>query len=179
MNSVASFDQTKKIVHLKLIGISWLAVVGFDFFLHAGLLAHLYQGDNPGILPPLDAFYRIPIGYFAFLFNIALVYFIIIKIDVNDRKEIIKLIMTIGIVLSLSSTLAQFSILQVNPLLLFGWGLGQMLQFTLMGVIIGFGYTGYSQKKLFICVFIFVFLVIVFTIIMQNIGLSPPWKYHK
>ena len=174
MTSEVFHYRNKKIFHINLIGICWLAVIGFDLFLHSGLLAQLYQDNNPAILPPLDAFYRIPIAYIAFLFNISLVYFLIIKMDINDRKEIIKLVMIIGLFLSVSSTLAQFSILQMNPLLLLGWGLGQFLQFTLIGLLIGFGFTGYSLKKLFIRVSSFVVLLIVLTLIMQNTGISPP-----
>ena len=117
MTSEVFHYRNKKIFHINLIGICWLAVIGFDLFLHAGLLAQLYQDNNPAILPPLDAFYRIPIAYIAFLFNISLVYFLIIKMDINDRKEIIKLVMIIGLFLSVSSTLAQFApdLLQFTP----------------------------------------------------------------
>ena len=48
--------------------LTWLAMLGFDFFLHGGLLASLYLTEDSFTLPPLEAFRRIPIGYFGFLF---------------------------------------------------------------------------------------------------------------
>ena len=47
--------------------ISWLSMLAFDLFLHAGLLAGLYMEPSPFLLPPMEAFRRIPLGYLSFL----------------------------------------------------------------------------------------------------------------
>jgi hypothetical protein len=47
--------------------LSWLAMLGVDFFFHGGLLATLYQQPSPFLLPPSDAFRRIPLGHLAAL----------------------------------------------------------------------------------------------------------------
>ena len=49
------------------VGLTWLAMLGVDLFLHAGLLAPLYDWDSPFLLAPEEAFVRIPAGYLAFL----------------------------------------------------------------------------------------------------------------
>jgi hypothetical protein len=49
------------------VALTWLAMLGVDLFLHAGLLAPLYDWGNPFLLRPEEAFVRIPIGYLAFL----------------------------------------------------------------------------------------------------------------
>lgn len=49
------------------VALSWLAMLGVDLFLHAGLLAPLYDWDSPFLLRPDEAFVRIPIGYLSFL----------------------------------------------------------------------------------------------------------------
>ena len=54
---------------ISLTLIAWLAMLGFDFFLHAGLLAGLYVEPSPFLLPPLSAFALIPVGYAAFLLS--------------------------------------------------------------------------------------------------------------
>jgi hypothetical protein len=55
------------------VALSWLAMVGVDVVLHAGLLALLYDWDSPFLLRPEEAFVRIPVGYLGFLvFAIAL-----------------------------------------------------------------------------------------------------------
>ena len=52
---------------LMLIAAAWILSLGFDLFLHAGLLAHLYVEPSPFLLPPEEAFRRIPFGYLTFL----------------------------------------------------------------------------------------------------------------
>ena len=47
--------------------LAWLAMLGVDLFLHAGLLAPFYDWDSPFLLEPETAFVRIPVGYLAFL----------------------------------------------------------------------------------------------------------------
>jgi hypothetical protein len=51
----------------RTIMLSWLAMIGVDVFLHAGLLAPLYDWDSPFLLRPDEAFVRIPIGHLSFL----------------------------------------------------------------------------------------------------------------
>ena len=46
--------------------LSWLAMIGWDFLLHGGLLASFYVADDAFLLTPLAAFQRIPLGYAAF-----------------------------------------------------------------------------------------------------------------
>ena len=54
--------------HLVKIGLlAWLAVIGFDLFLHAGVLAGIYSEPSPFLLPPEEAFRLIPLGYLSFL----------------------------------------------------------------------------------------------------------------
>ena len=167
-------NDTNLYVHLRIILLSWLAFVGFDLFLHAGLLAFLYHEDSPAILSPLDAFYRIPIGYFAFFLYVAFLYWLIISMNFSLRNDIIKFSTIVGVFFSVSSTLAQFSILRVNEYLLLGWGIGLIIEFFICGIIIAYGLTGYSQKKLFYIVLLFDLLLFSITIIMQNVGLAPP-----
>ena len=160
--------------NFKIILLSWLGFIGFDLFLHAGLLAMLYHEDNPAILPPLDAFYRIPFGYFAFFLYCVFLYWLIIKAKLSDRIAIIRFSVIVGVFLGISSTLAQFSILQVNELLLIGWGIGLIIEIIIAGIIIAYALTGYSRKRLFYIVLLFDVTLFIITVVMQNIGLAPP-----
>ena len=56
---------TRRLVHITLL--SWLAMLGIDFFVHGGLLATLYLQPSPFLLPPEQAFRRIPLAYVSFL----------------------------------------------------------------------------------------------------------------
>ena len=160
--------------NFKIILLSWLGFIGFDLFLHAGLLAKLYHEDNPAILPPLDAFYLIPVGYFAFFLYCVFLYWLILTTKISDRIAIIKFSVMVGVFLGIASTLAQVSILQVNELLLIGWGIGFIIEIFIAGTIIAYALTGYSHKKLFYLVILFDFALFIITVVMQNIGLAPP-----
>ena len=50
-----------------VVGAAWGLSLGFDFFLHAGLLLKFYVEASPFILPPEVALRRIPLGYLSFL----------------------------------------------------------------------------------------------------------------
>ena len=45
---------------VSLVLAAWALSLGFDFFLHGGLLARLYARDSAFLLPPESAFARIP-----------------------------------------------------------------------------------------------------------------------
>ncbi len=40
--------------------LAWFAMLGVDFLLHGGVLAAFYIRDSPFLLPPVEAFRRIP-----------------------------------------------------------------------------------------------------------------------
>jgi hypothetical protein len=157
-----------------IILIGWLGFIGFDLFLHAGLLARLYHEENLAILDPLQAFYRIPIGYFAFFIYVVFLYWLLKINNFKYRNEILKFVFQVGLFISVSSTLAQYSILKINDLLLFGWGLGLIIEFLISGLIVGYLMTNYSSKRMLINVIVFDVLLFFITVIMQNTGLAPP-----
>jgi hypothetical protein len=55
----------RSLILLTLLG--WLSMIGFDFFLHAGLLARLYLTPSPFLRPATTAFRLIPVGYLSLL----------------------------------------------------------------------------------------------------------------
>ena len=52
---------------LRVVAVVWLAMLGADFLLNAGLFAGLYRDAGGFVLPAAEAFRRIPLGYLAFL----------------------------------------------------------------------------------------------------------------
>ena len=75
-----------------------------------------------------------------------------------------------GALLGVSSTLGFYSILTVNLDMLIGWGLGQTIEFGIVGAIIGGVNSGISLNRLLIGVAIFVVIAVILTIILQNVG---------
>lgn len=60
-------EPSRPVGPAEAIAAAWLLSVGFDLFLHAGILAHLYARPSAFLLPAEDAFRRIPLGYATFL----------------------------------------------------------------------------------------------------------------
>ena len=74
--------------YLVKIGLlAWLAVIGFDLFLHAGILAGLYSEPSPFLLSPEDAFRLIPLGYVSFLVLIILLFWLMLKFSIIGWKS--------------------------------------------------------------------------------------------
>jgi hypothetical protein len=73
--------------YIKLTLLAWLTMIGFDFFLHAGVLASLYTMPSTFLLPPERAFALIPIGYFSFLGLALLLIWLMTKLSIQDWKK--------------------------------------------------------------------------------------------
>jgi hypothetical protein len=76
--------STKRIIVLG--SLAWLAMLGVDFFLHAGLLAQVYAQPGPFLLPPQDAFRLIPLGYAAFLLLDILLIWLLVRLQVSTFR---------------------------------------------------------------------------------------------
>jgi hypothetical protein len=63
--------------------LSWLSVIGFDFLLHASILAPLYAEPHSFLLPPERAFALIPVGYLSFLIFVILVLWLSVKLEIE------------------------------------------------------------------------------------------------
>lgn len=159
---------------ISLILISWFAFLGLDFLFHAGLLATLYIQPNPAILDANQAFLRIPIGYLSFLLSVIVFYWLFLFTGINEWKNGLLFGLKFGVLISLASTLAQYSILIIDLVMLIGWGVTQIMEFTLIGGIIGAAHSGISLKKIFAWVLISVIFALILVIILQSVGLAPP-----
>jgi len=156
-----------------LVLLSWLSMLGLDFFLHAGLLASLYLRPSPFLLPPLTAFQLIPIGYFSILLVTILLFWLMSRLNIiGSRKGFV-----FGLKLSAlawgSFALGLFSISTADSGLLAGWFLGQSAELALGGAVIGRGLAGESLKRLSVQVTALIIVLVVVTVVLQTLGLAP------
>ena len=159
-----------------LIFISWLSMIGFDLFLHAGLLARLYTKPSPFLLSADQAFLRIPLGYLSFLvLAIVLIWFMETR-KVIGWKSGLLFGLKLGALLWLASTLGLYSISTAGWDLLLGWGIGQALELGIAGIVIGLGLAGKRLSRLVLWVVVFVVVMVIITIILQTVGFAPPMK---
>lgn len=154
---------------IKLTLLAWLSMIGFDFFLHAGVLAPLYAVESPFLLPPERAFALIPIGYLSFLGLAILLVWLMIKINIREWKKGALFGVQLGFLVWGSLVLGLYSISTASPLLLLGWFLGQTIELGLAGAVTGHGLATRKLKGLVIKVVLFVILAILAGIVWQNV----------
>lgn len=156
---------------IKLGLIGWLAMLGFDFFLHAGVLAGIYTRESPFLLPPLEAFRRIPIGYLSFLIVSFFLVWLCMRLAITSAREGFELGLWLGVVMWASLGLGLYSITTAAPMVLVSWTIGQSLEMAIAGALIGMSLqNGQLRKAFMVALVASVFLVIV-TILMQSFGL--------
>lgn len=153
--------------------LGWLVMIGFDFLLHAGLLARHYVEPHPFLLPPLQKFRLIPLGYLSFLLIAVLIVWIMLRLNVNGFKKGAIFGLKIGALIWASFTLGLASISSAQPALLVGWFIGQSIEASIAGGVIGIAFAAQRLRKLVIGVIVFVVACLAMTIVLQVTGLAP------
>ena len=155
---------------------AWFVTIGFDFFLHGGLLARIYTQESPFLLSAENAFLRIPLGYLSFLILCALLMWLIYLADIRGRKNGFIFGLKFGAVAWGAFALGLYSISTAGIPLLVGWWLGQSIELALAGFVIGIRQEGMTKLKLAVWVVGFVLMMAVLTIALQVAGFAPPMK---
>ncbi len=153
--------------------LSWLAMLGADFFLHAGLLAKLYIQPSPFLLPPEESFRRIPLGYLAALLFCALLLGLMLKLGLSGWRKGLFFGILLGALAGGTAMLGLYSISTAEVSLLLGWFISQTVEMGLAGAVAGSGLAGQRLRTLFVRVVALVLLLMVLTIAMQSVGLAP------
>ncbi len=163
----------------RIIGVTllaWLAVLGFDFFLHGGLLAELYAKPSPFLLPPIDAFQRIPLGYLSFLIFEILLIWLMLRLEIVGWRPGMIFGLQVGALVWGAMVLGLFSISTISVGLTAGWFFGQMVEAGIGGLVTGAGLVTQRPLRLTLYVILFVIITFIITIILQTIGLAPAAK---
>jgi len=155
---------------LLLTFIAWLSILGFDFLLHAGLLAGLYLQPSPFLLPPLTAFTLIPVGYLSFLLLSILLVWLMIRLNLAGWRQGALFGLELGGLTWGAFVLGLASVSTASFSLLIGWFIGQTLELALAGAVVGSGLAGVRLWRLFGVVMAFILLSVITTIILQALG---------
>jgi len=150
--------------------LALLSVVGFDLFLHAGVLASWYARPSPFLLPPEEAFRLIPLGYLAFLILIGMLIWLMLKRGVIGWKAGLVFGLKIGAFVWGALVLGLLSISTASVSLLVGWFLGQTVELGIAGMVIGSGLSTDHLRSLLVKVVIFFVVMVSLAILLQNIG---------
>lgn len=153
--------------------LAWLAMIGLDFILHAGVLAGLYLQPSPFLLSTVTALALIPVGYLALLLSAALVVWLMHRLHPAGWREGALFGLELGSLTSGAFVLGLLSISTAALPLLVGWFIGQTLELALAGAVVGSGLSGTRLRRLFGAVVVFDLLSVVTTIILQSLGVVP------
>jgi hypothetical protein len=154
--------------------LAWLAVIGFDLFLHAGLLARLYSADHPFLLPPFEALRRIPLGYLAFGLQVAALLGLMLHLGVYGARAGLRFGLIAGAVVWGALILGLASIATAPLPLMLGWLLGQTAELGLAGAIVGHALGGAPLRRLTWQIVVLVVALVALTIVLQSLGFAPP-----
>lgn len=155
---------------IKLALIAWLAMLGFDFFLHAGLLAGIYTQESQFLLAPMEAFRRIPFGYLSFLITAFFLVWLSLRLAVKDVRGGFSLGFGLGLVMWAALGLGMYSITSAKPATLISWALGQSLEMGFAGAIIGLAQRQARLRGAFLIALIASVLLVIVTVLLQNYG---------
>ena len=161
---------------LALIFISWFSIIGFDLFLHAGLLARIYTKPSPFLLSADKSFLRIPLGYLSFLILAIVLVWLMETFDIAGWKKGVLFGLKFGALIWGVFVLGLYSISTAGWDLLLAWWIGQSLEFGIAGIVIGEGIAWKRLPKLILWVIVFVVLMVIITFILQAVGFAPPMK---
>jgi hypothetical protein len=156
---------------IKLTLISWLAMLGFDFFLHAGALSGIYTKESQFLLSPLEAFRRIPFGYLSFLVAAIFLVWLALRFEIRSIKEGLLLGLGVGLVMWVSFALGMYSITTAKPITLISWAVGQTVEMTFAGGIIGLALRQGELRKAFLVAAVSGILLVIVTIVLQSLGI--------
>lgn len=158
------------------VAAAWVLSLGFDVFLHGGLLARLYVEPSPFLLAPEEAFRRIPLGYLAFLGLTLSLYWFLRRLGVRGAFVGFRYGSAAGAVVWGALALGLYSISTASPALLVGWWAGQTVELGLAGAVLGAHADGVSLKRIWAIVGAAVVVFAAATIALQSLGLAPAMK---
>jgi hypothetical protein len=156
-----------------VILLGWIAMLGFDFFLHGGLLAGLYLQPEPFLLPPNEAFALIPLGYLGFLLLSGLLTWLMLSLHIGGGREGALFGLKLGVLTWGALVLGLASISTASLPLLAGWFTGQVAELALAGYFVGSALAGVSLRRLVRYLILLVVVMVIATVLLQTTGIAP------
>jgi hypothetical protein len=149
--------------------LAWLSVIGFDFLLHASILAPLYAEPHPFLLPPERAFALIPVGYLSFLIIAILIVWLMLKLEIANWRAGFLFGLKLGALVWGAVVIGLISISTAPHLLMVGWFIGQTLETGIAAIVVGAGLGEVKLRRLAAWVLLFVLVAIILAILLQNL----------
>ena len=153
--------------------LAWLTMLGVDLFLHAGVLAPLYDWDGPFLLRPQEAFVRIPAGWAALLVLAVALVWLLPRLGVRRGRDGALMAAAGGGVAWGALLIGLWSISTAPPMLLAAWWLGQTAELALGGFVVGAAVAGIRLRRLVVLAVVVIAIGIASAVVLQSIGYAP------
>lgn len=145
-------------------------MLGVDLFLHAGVLAPLYDWDSPFLLQPQLAFVRIPAGWGALLVLAVALVWLLPRLGVRRGRDGALVAAGGGAVVWGALLIGLWSISTAPPALLAGWWLGQTAELALAGYVVGAALAGGRLRRLVLLAVVVIAIGLSSAVVLQSIG---------
>lgn len=153
--------------------LAWLTMLGVDLFLHAGVLAPLYDWDSPFLLSPVQAFVRIPAGWGAYLVLAVTLVWVLPRLGVRRGRDGALAAAVGGAVIWGAMTIGLWSISTAEPTLLAAWWLAQTIGLAAGGYVVRAALGGVGLRRLVVLAIAALAIGAVSAVILQSIGYVP------
>ena len=154
----------------KIALLAFMSMIGFELFLHAGMLAPLHSNSGSFLFPPEVTLRRIPFAYLSFAFTVAALLWLMARLHIRNARDGFVFALLLGLLMWGAQTLGLFSISTANPGLLFGRFLGQSAEMGIAGMVIGSG-LGRRQLRSSLTTVTVVFLItVILAVLLQNLN---------
>ena len=173
MKTVNSHDINKKNTTRRvftLIFLTWLGVVGVDFFLNAGVFSWVYLKDSSFLLSPSEAFELIPLGYVGLLCNIVMFFWVMVNQRISGSLNGLFFGLIIGGLIQLAGLFGLKSISTAENVILFVMFISGLIQFAVSGLILGHGFAVECLNQLTLKIITIVVFLSLVTILLQSLG---------
>jgi hypothetical protein len=158
---------------LRVTLVVWLAMVGLDFVLNAGLFAAMYQDGGPFLLAPLEAFRRIPLGYLAFLILAAAMVELSFRMRATTMAAGLRLGGAAGAAIGAAWGLGLYSVATLTPLTALAFAAIWLALLTVAGAVAATGLGRTSLRGLTLRVVGTDLLGAIAVVAMQSFGILP------
>ena len=148
--------------------IGWVATLGVDLFLNAGVFAGVFFEPSPFLLPPDQLFLRIPLGYLSFLLIAALLVWLMRRLSISGWRAGGRFGLAVGAIIHGAGVLGIASVSTASSSLLVAWFVGQTLQTGIVGGIVGQGFLTSDLSRLALRVVLLDIVLVSATIGLQN-----------
>ena len=153
--------------------VVWLAMLGADFVLNGAFFARLYQQGGAFLLPPAEAFARIPFGYLAFAILALAMVELAFRLGVTSTADGARLGIVTGAVLASTWSLGLYSVASASAEVALSFAGIWVALLAVAGAVAGAGLARPSLRGIVACVVGADLVGAVVVIALQSFGVVP------